>query len=153
MAERRSHSSDPYNRRRREVQEAVHVDSLQAFAAELASSTRQVAPWTRDLRGNALSINSYGHRHHPVNLHRSLLRWAWLVESFLESQHYGIRATLAPRLSVNVFRRLPRPEAMSASMQSEEDEEEKQTETDEEKQFRRIPLWDVEKKTEWLGRP
>jgi hypothetical protein len=55
--------------------------------------SKNVAPMFLDSRGNAMSVNSTGHIHHPYNLSTSW-RWARLVELLLESATFGVRSPL-----------------------------------------------------------
>ena len=55
---------------------------------------KSVAPMFLDLRGNAMSVKSIGHIHHPCNLLSSWRKWARLVELLLESATFGLRNPL-----------------------------------------------------------
>ena len=100
-AARRSASAVGGERRRR------HQPKLrQETVSELKSSYdsenfqgKSVAPMFLDPRGNAMSVNSTGHLHHPCNL-LSSWKWARLVESLLESATLGLRNPLKMRCRV-----------------------------------------------------
>ena len=93
MAARRSASVGGERRRRR------HQPKLrQETVSELKKSSEnwqggEVAPMFLDPRGNAMSVNSTGHIHHPCNLLGSW-KWARLVELLLESATFGLRNPL-----------------------------------------------------------
>ena len=92
-AARRSASAVGGERRRR------HPPKLrQETVSELKKSSenwqgKEVAPMFLDPRGNAMSVNSTGHIHHPCNL-LSSWKWARLVELLLESATFGLRNPL-----------------------------------------------------------
>ena len=67
--------------------------SLSELAAMQLQPPRYVVPFFLDLRGNALSLKSSGHIHHPSKL-STALAWASLVEKLLESINLGLRAPL-----------------------------------------------------------
>ena len=72
---------------------------LHEFGTLIASRDLKPCPITTDLRGNALSIQSYKHIHHPL---RSALLWARIVEKLLEKTMYGLRKSLVPSVELEV---------------------------------------------------
>ena len=71
------------------------IEVLQDFAQSLKNGRRAPQPWTHDLRGNAMSVNSLGHIHHPVRLHQSAVKWLMMVEKLAEAQTFGLRNNLS----------------------------------------------------------
>ena len=74
----------------------MRQESLSELAASYDKQLvpqRTVVPFLLDPRGNALSVNSFGHIHHPFNL-STALAWARLVDKLLESSTFGVREPL-----------------------------------------------------------
>ena len=63
--------------------------------------SRKVAPIFVDLRGNAVSVHSTGHIHHPCRF-STHWKWARLVELLFESAIFGLRTPL--EMTCRVFR-------------------------------------------------
>ena len=81
---------------RRRKRPAMRQESLSELAASYDKQLvpqRTVVPFLLDPRGNALSVNSFGHIHHPFNL-STALAWARLVDKLLESSTFGVREPL-----------------------------------------------------------
>ena len=72
---------------------------LKASAKEMRG--RMLAPWFLDLRGNAFSVASYHHIHHPI--HPSDWRWADIVYKLLENHWVGLHLRDAPCVVVAAF--------------------------------------------------
>ena len=111
MAARRSTSVD--GERRRKHQPEIRHETVSELKNSYDSRNLQgksVAPMFLDPRGNAMSVNSTGHIHHPRNL---LLSWKWarLIELLLESATLGLRNPL--RMACTVV--LPRSLAVDTS--------------------------------------
>ena len=91
------------------------IELLQDFARQLKEKPRTIQPWVVDPRGNAMSIKSVGHRHHPFWMNRVVMKWAALLEKKLKSpamkwcglveKLYGLRplGTQAPTVGVEVW--------------------------------------------------
>ena len=91
---RRSTSCDTPTRKKKTTRDKkVTGAELHEFSTLIANKDLKPCPITTDLRGNALSIRSFKHIHHPL---RSALRWGWLVEKLLEKKMYGLRKSLVP---------------------------------------------------------
>ena len=74
----------------------MRQESLSALAASYDKqlvAQRTVVPFLLDVHGNALSVKSFGHIHHPFNL-STALAWARLVDKLLESSTFGLREPL-----------------------------------------------------------
>ena len=96
MAARRS-ASVGGERRRRRHQPKLRQETVSELKSSYDSENLQgksVAPMFLDPRGNAMSVNSTGHIHHPCNLLSSWRKWARLVELLLESATFGLRNPL-----------------------------------------------------------
>ena len=75
---------------------AMRQESLSALAASYDKqlvAQRTVVPFLLDSHGNALSVKSFGHIHHPFNL-STASAWARLVDKLLESSTFGLREPL-----------------------------------------------------------
>ena len=97
MASRRSKSLGCEDRRKmRRVlncESASTLKSLKAWYQSEDFGRKTVSPMFVDSRGNGLSVNSFGHIHHPFNLSTD---WAWarFVEKLLDSSTVGLRTPL-----------------------------------------------------------
>ena len=80
MATKRCSSADIAKPRTRREMRAVGLLDLVEFSQKLRSGRFQILPWISDTRGNAFSVNSRGHIHHPENLGRVAVNWACLTE-------------------------------------------------------------------------
>ena len=83
--------------RRRRHQPKLRQETVSELKSSYDSENLQgksVAPMFLDPRGNAMSVNSIGHIHHPCNLLSSWRKWARLVELLLESATFGLRNPL-----------------------------------------------------------
>ena len=111
MAARSSTSVDSERRRRHPPE--MRPETLSELKSSYDSRNlreNSVAPMFLDLRGNALSVNSTGHIHHPRNLRLSW-KWARLIELLLQSATLGLRNPL--RMACTVV--LPRSLAVDTS--------------------------------------
>ena len=116
MEEHRSQSSSPSPKRkprRRAMGKAKEIlaasqpapiEYLQEFAQSLKNNPRVIQPWTLDPRGNAMSINSFGHIHHPLTCNWPAVKWLRLVEKLLEFQSFGLRETLSMNVEAFQYR-------------------------------------------------
>ena len=94
MAARRSTSVG--GERRRRHQPKLRQETVSELKSSYDSENFQgksVAPMILDPRGNAMSVKSTGHIHHPCRLSGSW-KWARLVELLLESATFGLRNPL-----------------------------------------------------------
>ena len=99
MAAERAKSADASPRRdrrgglrRREPICTETLTQLRASSPDLHAS-RRVENFVRDCRGNAMSVNTHGHIHHPLNLTTA---WKWLAfaDALLQSRSTGTRQRL-----------------------------------------------------------
>ena len=96
MAARRSTSVG--GERRRRHQPKLRQETVSELKSSYDSENFQgksVAPMILDPRGNAMSVKSTGHIHHPCKLLLSSRRkWARLVKLLLEYNTFGLRNPL-----------------------------------------------------------
>ena len=71
------------------------VAALRQFAKALPER-KPIQDYFRDRIGNAISIKSTGHIHHPINMHagKCAMAWASLVHKKLDSYDMGINGTI-----------------------------------------------------------
>ena len=86
---------------------AVGLPDLVELSQKLRHGRFQIRPWLSDTRGNAFSVNSRGHIHHPENLGRVAVNWACLTERLLYSSVVGVCVALEPRVTVSTFQYVP----------------------------------------------
>ena len=97
-------SSEHGNRRRRMCKPLTPETpgELKAKALALSPQSRLILPWCYDNRGNALSVKSLGHIHHPLNQNKCY-RWLYLVDHQLARHTYGLRHPLHYSLPVYMY--------------------------------------------------
>ena len=91
MLEKRCLSSDPCkSRKQRPMPKAIPREKLPTLKSDVqVLNGRELAPIVLDTRGNAMSVKSYGHIHHPFNMETSAFRWVKLMEGILAWRSAG----------------------------------------------------------------
>ena len=70
--------------------EAIPREELPTLKRDVEVLTgREPAPIVFDTRGNAMSVKSRGHIHHPFNMETSAFRWVKLMEGILAWRSAG----------------------------------------------------------------
>ena len=94
-AERAKSADAPPRRDRLRRRGPICAESLTKLRTSFKNlhASRPVENFVLDCRGNAMSVNTYGHIHHPLNLTTA---WKWLVfaDALLQSRSTGTRQRL-----------------------------------------------------------
>ena len=94
-AERAKSADAPPRRDRLRRRGPICAESLTKLRTSFKNlhASRPVENFVLDCRGNAMSVNTHGHIHHPLNLTTA---WKWLVfaDALLQSRSTGTRQRL-----------------------------------------------------------